>query len=210
MIIDAHAHIYPEKIAEKATEAIGNFYSIPMDIKKGTPDFLIENGKKAGITGFLVHSVATKKEQVRSINDFIFSETQKHKEFIAFMTLHEDMTEEEIAEEITLAVSRGFKGIKLHPDFQRFYVDGDNAKKIYRVIKEMNIKFPILFHTGDIRYGYSEPERLVNVSKEFPSLYFIGAHFGCYSCFEKAELYKDCENVFFDTSSSLADRKSVV
>ena len=25
-IIDAHAHIYPEKIADKAVEAIGNFY----------------------------------------------------------------------------------------------------------------------------------------------------------------------------------------
>ena len=27
-IIDAHAHIYPDKIAEKATNAIGDFYDI--------------------------------------------------------------------------------------------------------------------------------------------------------------------------------------
>jgi hypothetical protein len=26
MIIDFHAHIYPEKIAEKATTAVGTFY----------------------------------------------------------------------------------------------------------------------------------------------------------------------------------------
>ena len=30
-IIDAHAHIFPEKIAENATENIGHFYGIPMD-----------------------------------------------------------------------------------------------------------------------------------------------------------------------------------
>ena len=29
-IIDAHAHIFPEKIAENATLNIGHFYDIPM------------------------------------------------------------------------------------------------------------------------------------------------------------------------------------
>ena len=27
---DAHAHIYPGKIAEKATENVGRFYDLPM------------------------------------------------------------------------------------------------------------------------------------------------------------------------------------
>ena len=31
-IIDAHAHIYPHKIADKATKAVGDFYNIPMEI----------------------------------------------------------------------------------------------------------------------------------------------------------------------------------
>ena len=29
-IIDFHAHIYPQKIVEKATESVGNFYGISM------------------------------------------------------------------------------------------------------------------------------------------------------------------------------------
>ena len=29
-IIDAHAHIFPDKIAVKASESIGHFYDIPM------------------------------------------------------------------------------------------------------------------------------------------------------------------------------------
>ena len=35
-IIDAHAHIYPEKIAAKATDTIGVFYDIKMKMPAGT------------------------------------------------------------------------------------------------------------------------------------------------------------------------------
>ncbi|MDF2686321.1 MAG: hypothetical protein K0S55_1502, partial [Clostridia bacterium] len=29
-IIDVHTHIFPEKIAEKATASVGTFYDLPM------------------------------------------------------------------------------------------------------------------------------------------------------------------------------------
>ena len=70
-IIDSHAHIYPAKIAEKATVAIGDFYDIKMEMPAGTSERLIEEGTKAGISKFVVHSCATKAQQVRSINEFI-------------------------------------------------------------------------------------------------------------------------------------------
>ena len=93
-IIDAHAHIYPDKIAEKATRAIGDFYGLNMELT-GTPERLAEEGKAAGISRFVVHSCATKAHQVRSINEFIKEETALHPEFIGYMTLHQDMTENE-------------------------------------------------------------------------------------------------------------------
>ena len=94
-IIDAHAHIYPEKIAAKATSTIGEFYDIKMDMPSGTPEELLRVGRNAGITGFVVHSVATTAHQVRSINGFIQRECEAHPEFIGFITLHQDLTEEE-------------------------------------------------------------------------------------------------------------------
>ena len=39
-IFDAHAHIYPEKIAVKAAHAIGDFYDIPMKYD-GTVEHLL-------------------------------------------------------------------------------------------------------------------------------------------------------------------------
>ncbi len=199
-IIDAHAHIYPEKIAEKATLAIGSFYDIKMEMPDGTAKRLIEDGKKANISRYLVHSVATTAHQVRSINEFIKKEIDEHPEFIGFITLHQDLTEEEVNNEVIWALDNGFKGVKLHPDFQKFYIDDIDAEKFYRAVGD---KLPILFHTGDDRYEYSKPERLVKMAKKYPKVNFIGAHFGGYRCWDNANLYKGLKNVYFDTSSSL-------
>jgi len=202
-IIDAHAHIYPPKIAEKATTAIGDFYDIKMQMPAGTADMLIENGKKVKTSKYIVHSCATKASQVRSINEFINKEKKEHKEFIGFMTLHQDMTEKEVEEELNYGISSGFYGIKLHPDFQKFYIDGENVQKIYEKLQDLNKTFPILFHTGDNRYDFSKPIRLFNMAKKYDKVKFIGAHFGGYRCWEEVDVYKGLENVYFDTSSSL-------
>lgn len=200
-IIDAHAHIYPSKIAFKASKAIGDFYGIEMRYG-GTTDLLLEEGKKAGVTKFLVHSCATTAHQVHSINEYILKEMNKHDEFIGFMTLHQDMSKEEIEKEVSWAMENNFKGIKLHPDFQKFKIDDPDVYKIYEVASG---KLPILFHTGDKRYEYSSPKRLVKVANDFPNLNVIGAHFGGYSCWDEIEVYKEAKynNIYFDTSSSL-------
>lgn len=202
-IIDAHAHIYPEKIAEKATLAIGDFYDIKMRTDKGTAERLIEAGKKAGVSRYVVHSCATKAKQVRAINEFIKEEKDLHPEFIGFMTLHQDLSEEEIYNELVWCKNNGFYGIKMHPDFQKFYIDGIDADKIYRVLRDSKINFPILFHTGDNRYEFSKPFRLADVAKRYPTLNFIGAHFGGYRCWDQVDVYKGLDNVYFDTCSSL-------
>lgn len=55
MIIDSHAHIYPDKLARKAARSIGDFYDIDMDLD-GTVDMLLKVGDEAGVDKFLVHS----------------------------------------------------------------------------------------------------------------------------------------------------------
>ena len=196
-IIDAHCHIYPQKIAAKAVAAIGNFYDIKMS-EDGTAASLIREGESIGVEKYVVHSTATTVHQVRSINEYIYGEMQSHPEFIGFMTLHNEMTDEAIEEEVELALSRGMKGVKLHPDFQKFNID--DAENIYRVTAG---KLPVLLHMGDKRYDFSSPERLRKMAEKYPEQTFIGAHFGGYSVWDKVECLKDLPNVYFDTSSSL-------
>ena len=199
-IIDAHAHIYPEKIAAKATDTIGIFYDIKMDMPAGTADKLIEVGKSAGISRYVVHSVATTAHQVRSINEFIKRECEAHPEFIGFITLHQDLTEEEIIAEVDFALANGLRGIKLHPDFQKFNIDDESAERFYRAAEG---KLPILLHMGDNRYEFSKPHRLVKMAKKYPRVNFIAAHFGGYRCWDDSPMYKGLPNVYFDTCSSL-------
>ena len=199
-IIDAHAHIYPEKIAQKATDSIGGFYDIKMEMPAGTADRLIEDGSRAGIKRYVVHSVATTAHQVRSINEFIKREMDAHPEFIGFMTLHQDLTEEEVNHEVAWAIENGFKGIKLHPDFQKFNIDDQNVEKFYMAASG---KLPILLHMGDNRFDYSKPYRLVNMAKKYKDVNFIAAHFGGYRCWEEVDVYKGLNNIYFDTCSSL-------
>ena len=200
MIIDAHAHIFPSKIAEKAVAGIGSFYDELTMEMDGTIDTLIKNGKKNGIEKFVVHSVATTPSQVQSINDFIAESVKEHpNELIGFATLHPDYPN--LEDEIARAVNMGLKGIKLHPDFQRFNLDCDKAMELFRLIEG---RLAVLIHTGDYRYEFSKPRRLARVMDKFPCLKVIGAHFGGWSEWADAEsCLAGRENLWVDTSSSL-------
>ena len=69
-IIDSHAHIFPDTIAEKAAKNIGKFYGIEMS-SNGSVQGLLESGSKIGVDKYIVHSTATSLNQVKSINNFI-------------------------------------------------------------------------------------------------------------------------------------------
>ena len=78
-IFDAHCHIYPEQIALKAVEGINQFYeNLPFDPYDGTTGTLLRMGREAGISHFVVHSVATTPHQISSINRFIASRGWVH------------------------------------------------------------------------------------------------------------------------------------
>lgn len=200
-IYDAHAHIYPAKIADKAVAAIGSFYGIPMAGGTGTADDLIASGSQIGVSKYLVHSTATNPQQVRAINDYIIGECKAHPDvFVGFGTLHPDM--EDIESEVEYIISSGLKGVKLHPDFQKFSVDDSAIDCLYEATAG---RLPILFHAGDKRYQYSNPSRIAKVARRWKELTIVAAHFGGYSEWEEAskELL-ELNNVIFDTSSSLS------
>ena len=114
--------------------------------------------------------------------------------------MHQDLSEEEVKREVEWALANGLRGIKLHPDFQKFNIDDEVAEKFYRAAEG---KMPILLHMGDDRYEYSKPARLVRMAKKYPKLNFIAAHFGGYRCWDDSPMYKGLDNVYFDTCSSL-------
>ena len=198
--IDAHCHIYPEKIAAKAVAGTDNFYGVESHCE-GTVADLIEKGSEAGIDRFIVQSVATTPKQVASINNFIADEVSKNPEkLVGLGTLHPES--EDIAADIEHLASLGLKGVKLHPDIQAFKIDDYRCLKIYEFCEKKGLI--LLLHTGDNRYDYSNPNRLLPILKTYTNLKVIGAHFGGYSIWEEAaKEYSGIPNFYVDCSSSM-------
>ncbi len=194
-----HGHIFPSKIAEKAAEAIGEFYEMPMRYA-GDSARIMASGARIGLTRQLVCSSATIPAQVQSINDFIAAECKAHPQFIGFGALHPDMEDAET--EIVRIKELGLVGVKLHSDFQKFAIDSPRAISLYCLVGKHGL--PILFHTGDNRYDYSSPRRLASAMDKVPNLVAIAAHFGGYSEWNIVPEYLNRANVWFDTCSTLA------
>ncbi len=196
-VIDCHCHIYPDKIADKAVDAIGKFYDISMDYD-GKYSTVLSEGKKNGVCHYVIFSVATTPHQVGSINSFIASLVKEGKGmFTGLGTLHPDS--ENLIEDLKHLEESGLKGIKMHPDFQKFRIDDE---KLFPVYEYCSGKMPILFHTGDCRYDFSNPERTKAILEKFPDLTVIGAHLGGWSMWKKAgEMLSGYKNFYVDCSS---------
>lgn len=199
-IIDIHTHIYPSKIAQKATDSVRDFYQLEGSTHKmdGTVDQLLQRGAMAGISQFVLLPVSNAPNRVRHINSFILEQTQKYDCFIGFGCVHADM--EGLSEEVEWIFSNNLHGIKMHPDSQRFPIDD---LRLYPVYDAIQGKLPLILHMGDQRYNYSHPVRLRRILDTFPKLEVIAAHFGGYSMFQTARELLEDTNCIFDISSAL-------
>ncbi len=197
-IIDIHTHIYPDKIARKATDSVRDFYHIDGGNMDGTVDMLLQRGTEAGISRYVVLPVSNSPNRVRSINSFILEQTRIHDNFIGFGTVHADM--EDLSGEVDWILSNGLRGIKMHPDSQRFPIDDPRLYPVYDAVEG---RIPVLLHMGDQRYNYSHPLRLRKILDSFPQLEVIAAHFGGYSMFQTARELLDDTDCVFDISSAM-------
>ena len=197
-IIDSHCHVYPDKIAQKASDSTSEFYHMPSRLD-GKISTLLNYGTAAGIDHFVIQSVATTPKQVSGINNFIANSVAENpSKFTGLGTLHPDS--DNLENEISEIISLGLKGVKLHPDIQKFKIDDKHLFKIYELCEG---RLPILMHTGDHRFDYSNPNRMKPILDAFKNLTVIGAHFGGWSVWEEAtKNLSGYENFFVDCSSS--------
>ena len=179
-VVDAHVHVYPEKIALRAAESVGDFYQYPM-FKEGSIPAMLAAVEGSPVTHHIIYSVATKPSNVESINDFIAAECKKHPNFVGFMAMHQDYPNPET--EIERAIGLGLRGMKLHPDTQKVNMDDDRLMRIYELIEG---RMPLVMHCGDYRTDFSHPRRMKRILHEFPNLVVDAAHFGGWSVFDLA------------------------
>jgi len=196
-VADVHAHIFPDKLAEKAAVSIGDFYGCPMYMPASVDNLAAEE-RKAGISRCVVSNSAVTPKQVHNINTFISGACAQHPEFIGFGSIFPGMEGWEA--ELDRMQALGLRGLKIHPDFQKLPIDEPGAVEMYRSVAKRGMI--VLFHMGDNRYDYSSPERLTNLIRQVPDLRVIAAHFGGWNSWENSLRHPQPENVLYDTSST--------
>ena len=201
---DAHTHIYPEAIAEKACINLGKFYSFTVH-GAGTYPALCGELKENGFDGMFLLCVATNAHQVQKVNDTIVEAVAHAREqgldAYGFMGMHQDY--ENMAAEVERCHAMGLTGAKLHPDIQACDIDDKRFYPLYEALQRYNM--PIFLHMGDKRpeYRYSMASKLKKVLDDFPALKAVAAHFGSYSEWDNAKCLYGHPNVWYDLSSAL-------
>lgn len=196
-ITDVHAHVFPDKLADKAAHSIGDFYGAASYCAASVENLLREE-QKAGISRCVISNSAVTPHQVYDVNTFLASAAASHPSFVGFGSIYPGM--DGFEEELDRIVSLGLRGLKIHPDFQKLPIDDPSGIETYRAVARRGL--PVLFHMGDDRYDYSTPQRLMNLLRQVPDLRVIAAHFGGWRAWELSYENPLPENVLYDTSST--------
>lgn len=201
--IDFHVHFFPDMIAERAIQKLSAAAGIPAYTNGGLVDTL-KNLTLNGIDKAVLLPIATNERQMRGVNDFALSVNGG--KIISFGSVFPLC--DGAVDELKRIKSLGFKGIKLHPEYQNFEVSDERAFPIYDFCEKNDMI--ITFHAGrDYAFKdrcYSSPASIAKVAKTFPDLKMVAAHMGGFAMWNDVLKYlAGLHNVWFDTAFTALD-----
>lgn len=179
MIIDAHTHIYPDTVAEKALKTvIENLNGNLTAHTDGTYESLLDSMDRAGIDLSIVLPIATDLSHGNGILDWVRQEAGRSSRLIFFGSVHPyDPDYKSVIREFK---ELGVRGIKLHPGYQGFPVDSRDVFGVYEEILKSDLV--IVFHSGldpslpDC--DFASVERISRFMDDFQGSKIILAHAG--------------------------------
>jgi len=200
MVIDFHTHIFPDKIAAKTIahlEEVGNIKAAT----DGTLNGLLASMERCGVDMSVILPVATKPSQFESIQSFAKQVNEQYPgKLLSFGGIHPDC--EDYKKELDTIKELGFKGIKIHPDYQGVMIDDIRFMRIIEYASELGLI--ILTHAGiDIGLPnpvHCPPKKMRKVLDEIKPEKMVLAHFGGWSQWDEVYEYLARENVWLDTA----------
>lgn len=199
-IFDSHTHVFPDAIAARTVAQLGATLPIP-PCGDGTRAGLLRRFSAAGIAGGLNAPVATRPDQVVSINNWAAS--QNRWPLLSLGTLHPDFPD--LPAELRRIRELGLPGIKLHPEYQSFALEESRLEPLWRICRDLRL--PVLLHAGeDWRYPppcRATPAAIARIARAWPGLTLIAAHFGGFRLWDEVARELLGLPVFLDISFTL-------
>lgn len=210
MVIDIHAHTYPDKIVKKVVERMERVSGCELDVD-GTPKGLVESMENSGVDYSVFLPVATNPNQVGKLNAQAIQVMERYgnRGLISFAAIHPDTRH--LKEVLQGIKNAGLKGLKIHPDYQDTYFDDIRYMRILDAASELEL--PVLIHAGmDEVYPdevHCDVKRILNVIDTVKSNFLILAHMGGWQMWADVKKYICGAPVYFDTAFSLTGTVSV-
>ncbi|MBR4502293.1 MAG: amidohydrolase [Clostridia bacterium] len=204
MIIDFHAHTFPDAIAARAVAALAASSGIS-PFSDGRVSSLSAAARDAGISLTLNLPVATRPGQWRSMarTGKDMNETAGAAGLVSFAGIHP--WDEEPEKILDVLKDMGFKGIKLHPVFQDTAVDDPRTLRILRGAAERDMIVTI--HGGmDISFPDRREcswEHILSMLEKVPPKKLVLAHMGAWGQWKEAERFLGTPGLWLDTSFCL-------
>ena len=175
MIIDIHTHCYPDHMVAKIMPLLSKGANI-QPYTDGTISGTLKAMDEAGVDICVINKIATRVSQEPTVNRDI--EEISSDRIVVFGGLHPYSDNWKGA--VDDLVARGIRGIKLHPDYQKFFADESHCMNVYEYVLGKGLA--MLFHTGhDEGLGYPihcTSKRFRKVVDAFPNEKLIAAHMG--------------------------------
>jgi len=205
MIIDLHTHAFPEKIAARTLEALiantARISDYPMkNYTDGTASGLLEVERRAGVDLAVVLPIVTNPKQSETVNRVAKEINEANCGLYSFGSLHP--ADPDALSWVDRLAADGFKGIKLHPEFQNIYADSDEMTAVCRRAAQYGMT--VVFHAGrDIGYPppvKAEPDMLLRLIDRVPDLKLVAAHLGGWMMWEEVAEKLVGTPIYFDTA----------
>lgn len=200
MIMDFHTHTFPDKIAAKTIEKLSSVSNIT-PFADGTVKGLSVMMGKSGVDLSVVLPVATKPEQFKTINETAQAVNREYDgKIISFGGIHPDSLD--YKRELDEIKQMGLIGIKLHPDYQKVYIDDERYMKIVDYASELDLVTVV--HAG-VDVGYPQPvhctpQRSRKLIDAIHPKKFVLAHMGGFDMWDDVESYLAGQDIYFDTA----------
>ncbi len=199
-VIDMHTHVFPDAVAPSALAALQERAGLA-PVYDGTTSGLKAAMARAGVARSVIQPVASKPGQVRSINDWLAGLDDPA--LVAFGALHPDLADP--VAELARLQTAGFRGFKLHPEFQSFRPDDERLDPLYAEAARRGLI--IFFHAGEdiaIPTVHSDPAAFARVLDRQPDLVVVLAHMGGWRQWDDVERLLAGRDVYLDTAFSLS------
>jgi predicted TIM-barrel fold metal-dependent hydrolase len=199
-VIDFHTHAFPDALAERALPFLEQEGNIRAKLD-GKISSLVKSMEAAGIEKSVICSIATKPEQFEGI--LKWSGEVASERIVPFPSVHPE--DPRLAERVRAISQAGFRGLKLHPYYQRFDLDEERVFPLYDAAQECGLL--ILCHTGfDLAYPRDrkcDPAKVVRVLREFPRLRLVATHLGAWEDWEEVRKHLLGKPIPMETSFSI-------